>query len=407
MIYRNNNYGNINKADKVQSDSEYFLARKDIIISRVNGTPVTLEKDTLFSMETEHFMSLAEYEINIKSYEISALVKECIGRPYDYSPLAVKDAVFLKVTEREYDRMMNEFDVSTLRMSKQVLEDSLMRESRIVQHCTSMVPLMQEHLKTEQEAELIKQMLESDFFSLSERDLKSFFNSIINVFEMLEEKPVVSVLIQMFSGAVSIGIICRLLIDMGTSTTVGSYIVFTVSIIAAIVSVLVALMKLSGAAEFLRDLLSLPLIAGRMLFVSGTRRMDSLNQEYENIRQVLYSNEVKQRELRKQLMNDFPEMLRTIMSGNMLPGDTDMKSLVYTGLNFSGLNAADIPETETRTDEEIRGGYERVVYPVYADGHTGRPEHDKSMKRRVISLSKTGKTASEVPERKKVDLTKH
>lgn len=412
MIYQNNLKGNpiINTGKTVQDGSEIFLARRELFFSNVKGETFTIEKNTLFSVNADSFPATGEYEINIKCFGISPTVAESIGNVKNVHPLAMQNAVFQKMTKYEYDKMIYDFDMNTFRMSKSLLEDSLLHDSRLIQYCSRMTTLMQEHIKTEKEAEEIYQLMESDNLGTAERKIKTFFDDIKENFEKTEENPLISVLTKYAAATVFGGFVCGTLVYMGSSTTVKSYFVLCVCVIVMLLSILTALLKPSGTAEFLRDLLLVPMSIIRRNFSSGSDRLNYLNQEYDNIKQLLNSNEARQSELRKQLRADFPEMIRRIMSGKLLPGNETMVSVAYTGLNFSGLNAADISETETRTDEEIRGGCERVVYPVYKTADTPSDSasvSEASSGRHVISLSKTGKTASEVPERKKVDLTKH
>lgn len=155
---------------------------------------------------------------------------------------------------------------------------------------------------------------------------------------------------------------------------------------------------LKATADALKFLPRTPSVA--QLWGRKSGGLEEVLEDLEKIRHQMDINSEKTKELRRQLDYCFRRVTADVFA--KLSGISDTAGNTAGPENthdyFPGReihSAAEITETETRTDEEIRGGCARVMYPVYKKEQT--PYVPAS-----YDIPVTVK-----PQIKKVDLTKH
>lgn len=154
---------------------------------------------------------------------------------------------------------------------------------------------------------------------------------------------------------------------------------------------------LKATAAALKFLPKTPSVA--QLWGRKSGDLEEVLEDLEKIRRQMDINSEKTKELRRQLdyclwrvaADVFVKISESPDAGNT--AEPEKAPEYFSGREIH--SAAEITETETRTDEEIRGGCARVMYPVYKKEQT--PDVPAS-----YDIPVTVK-----PRIKKVDLTKH
>ncbi len=414
-------------------DKDVFRkAERNLEFRNRRGEVFSIEENTVFTVDAEYLPRTDDYNVTIRSYEFANVVSENMMKGSD-SPLAVQSIVEQRMTEDEFFILENDIEAECLSMKKSVLEYKILNHEKVREYCKESSALRKQYLDAKAQVDNTKALLAQD--SRDPTNIEKKMDGLIRVASEIEADPTVEQVFR-FINQMVFGISSMVMLTVLGSTTGSPDLLFlTLLLIAPFVSGMNLLLKPVKAAELFCKILSLPFVLSDLLTGTKTNRISrslrlSLESQSRSEMEELHLNELKQKQLKEKLNIKF-----------CLINDEIFRSALLTTTDQNG----QITEIETRTPEEIAGGCERVMYPVFGNKGTSAPsahnnadnyampgirtagaavitddddDHDQIQGadgRKVISLSKKGRRSaagsadmsSAGGSRRKVDLRKH
>lgn len=404
---------------------KYRIAVSTIEFTNRYGEVFTIETGTVFTVSADYTDASGEYEVVIRSYEFGNVIIPSMASPEHDSPLTVQTKISQRLFENNYSVLKKEIEKNSVTRDRRAFELSITGHQDVRNFSYELMKLRDEHRKTEREADGYRDELDAGAESVPEQ----FINSVFTVFEsfsrFIEDSPVKMTLFRIANITVFAALSMGMLIRFGSSNVPANGIALFFLILLDFWCFMNIFFRPETAPDIFKAVLKLPFRILRVMFPSASdERRKLLKILYDDTVKRLTDNESLQIRLKKALDSKFETVIREITdSAGSSDENNDIESIAVPELPFHRKSAAQITETETRTDEEIRGGCSRVMYPVYSTEHNaGSPDHkasessgtrktetsgnDNKPVRNIISLTKPGRKDSPAPAGKKVDLTK-
>ena len=406
----------------------YRKAERNLEFRNRRGEVFSIEENTVFTVEAEYLPRTDDYSVIIRSYEFATVVSENMINGSD-SPLAVQSIVEERMTEEEFFILENDISAHCLSMKKNVLEFKLLKHEKVREYCKESSALRKKYLEAKKAVDNTLAQLAQD--TREPTNLEKKIDGLIRIASEIEADNAMEQVFRFINQMVFSISSMVLLTVLGRTIGTPDFLQLFLLLVVPFVSGMNLLLKPVKAAELFCKILSLPFVLSDFLTGTKANRLSrslrlSLESQAQNEKEELHLNELQQRQLKEKLNINF-----------CLINDEVFRSALLTAQDQDGR----IVETETRTPEEITGGYERVMYPVF--GNSGKPappaagsvmpgirtagagiasengnDHDQPHTadgRKVISLSKNGRRPADgnagMPDigrtRRKVDLRKH
>ena len=394
-----------NKGDLLETDI-YWKAEKFLEFRNRRNEIFTIEPNTVFTISAEYNHRTDDYEVTVTCYGFAEGFNDGMRRGIS-SPLAVKSKVEQRLSEDEFFALKLELDRRCVSMKKQMLETKIMSNSHVVDFCNKNDAARKELLALQSQAEDVKRQLNSG--RRQPTNIEKKISRFIDVSERVEADATSCERLKQISQLSFVVFFMFFLLSLGTSSSPNFLMVFLFFAIMT-VSGLNFLLGPKAAAIVVCKVLSLPFVIGDFLTGSGRgQRLDrqtchQLEGDLKMLDSEIHLRTLKQMDLKRELDRNF-SLVNNEIFGAALPLINPAPGQKSANPATGQMYTAQMPEIETRTPEEITGGYERVAYPVY-DRSDDIPASDE---RKVISLTKEGRKSRSVqtPNGKKVDLRKH
>ena len=398
-----------NKGDLLETDI-YWKAEKFLEFRNRRNELFTIEPGTVFTISAEYNHRTDDYEVTVTCYGFAEGINDGMRRGIS-SPLAVKSKVEQRLAEDEFYALKLDLDRKCVSMKKPILETRIMNNSHVVDFCNKNDAFRKELQTLQAKADDVKRQLNSG--RRQPTNIEKKISRFIDVSERVEADATSCEKLKQISQLSFVVFFMFFLLSLGASSSPNLLMVI-LSFAIMTVSGLNFLFGPKVAAIVVCKILSLPFVIGDFLTGSGRgQRLDrqtclQLEDDLKMLNSELHLRTLKQLELKKELDRKFSLVNNEVFGAALpyiAPAPGQKQATPAAGQMFTVSPVPQMQEIETRTPEEITGGYERVAYPVY-ERNDDIPASDE---RKVISLTKTGRKARSVQASsgKKVDLRKH
>lgn len=402
---------------------EYRIAEKDIEIKNYRDGILVIDKGTVFTVESRFMMNI--YEVVFKTFGFTKTVTK-------YGELvSVQKVKIQRFAEDEYNELLYRLSKDTDSMKKGVFEQKLLQHSEVCEFLEKIEALRNKNYQVRlASVNAVQKAPRSDDNSLSDIVLKG----ISTLAAKIENNP----------AALRIVTLSNVILGSFFAHNILKMVIFIDAFVSSQFSLFSLFVNMMGIVLCMINLILKPIRASevykiflKMIFtlINGVIYIDS-NRSYDisDIRGKfdIAGGEfisIQQAQLHRTLDEHFTKIAFDVFvsagsqhrnySNASQFADSEQQNSMPAISPLGSFSAEPQKETETRTEQEIIGGYERVAFPRYkSDADNGSSTNSKGSSggRKMINLDKnaymSGKKVSlekpgSKPVRKKISLTKN
>ncbi|MDD6825590.1 MAG: hypothetical protein PUE12_05680 [Oscillospiraceae bacterium] len=365
MIYLKEEY-----TGDLLNEDVYRIAENNIEFKTKRKNIFAIEKNTLFTVSSSYLDDTGEYKVIVKGYKFSGKITRYSELTFTDSPLIAQDRVIERIDPDSYQRFLTELGNNSLIMDKSSFESAIEKHNDVLQYMADVENILNKNREIEKSIEEIKNDYTESVLSNSGIKVKSFFNRI-------KEHPFQNLLlyvINMLIGVISLVVLIGLFMTIDTANPV---LILLIGFVA-VFSFYAILQDTSKISELYEKLFLFPFTFVNFFRKNNPKKSNNLVTAICNEKYIEINNNTK---LHINARNELNSKIGLIAHDIFLSNNNV--------LNFSNKTDEKIfEEKETRTPEEITGGYERIKYPEY---HTESHVKPGNQERKVISLTKPDK----------------
>lgn len=365
MIYLKEKY-----TGDLLSEDVYRIAENNIEFKTKRKNIFVIEKNTLFTVSSSYLDDSGEYKVIVKGYKFSGKITRYSELTFTDSPLIAQDRVIERIDPDSYEKFLVELGNNSLSMEKGSFESAIEKHNDVLQYIADVENILNKNKEIEKSIEEIKNGYTESELSNSGIKVKSFFNRI-------KEHPFQNFLlyvINMLIGVISLSVLIGLFMTIETANPV----LILLTGFVAVFSNYAILQDTTKISELYKKLFLLPFIFVNFFRGNNSKKSNNLATAICNEKHIEINNNTR---LHINARNELNSKIGLIAHDIFVSNNN---ALIFSNKTEEKI----FEETETRTPEEITGGYERVKYPEY---HTESHVKPGNQERKVISLTKPDK----------------
>lgn len=359
--------------------NHYRIALCDIFFKNNANDDFIIKGTSLFTIESKYFQFTDDYEITVKFYKFARNVHVRNSKKSNNSPFEIQSMITEIISSDSYNNIYSDIDRYSCPFNKERFEEETLKRNDVNKIITNLQVLKNDQQNLFMRSAELNNEITKGHRSAIEKTIDKIFEKIKIIAEKIEnnnvfEAPFLGMNILFFS---IISLLNIFIINKSISTDLITVIVIN---LLGSINFMNIFFKSVKTTEILNNVLSSP-----FRFIS---KYTGLNKDEQSIKTNLISeynqkmidmknNQEQQIQLQKSLDFVFDDVLEdAVISVQSLFTDARQNHLHIQN------NINDFTETETRTPEEITGGFENIMYPVYDS------EQSAKNNRKVINLSK-------------------
>ena len=367
MIYLKEEY-----TGDLLNEDVYRIAENNIEFVTKRKNIFAIEKNTLFTVSTSYLEDTDEYKVTVKGYKFSGKITRYSELSFTDSPLIAQDRVIEIITPDSYEIFLEELKKNSRSMDKTSFESAIEKNPAVLQYISEVEEILEKNRNMEKRIEEINNEFYQSELSLGEKTVKIFFDRVLAVTDRITENSFLNLLFNIVN--ILIGFISALILIPAIVLQINGPLILLTGLIAFF-SISTLILGTAKANELYKNIFSFPFIVMGLLTGKKTKKSSILVTGLRNEKLIeINENNRLHIKARDDLNSKIGLIAYEIFESNK-------KVMTFSDKTTS-------EETETRSPEEITGGYERIKYPEYRSESNDKPENHE---RKVISLTKPGK----------------
>lgn len=369
MIYLKEKY-----TGDLLNEDVYRIAENNIEFVTKRKNIFAIEKNTLFTVSSSYLEDTDEYKVTVKGYKFSGKITRYCELSFTDSPLITQDRVIERISPDSYEKFLKELKNNSQSMDKPSFESAIEKNPVVLQYISEVEEILAKNRDIEKRIEEINNEFYQSELSSGEKTVEIFFDRVLVFTDRITANFSLNLLFNILN--ILVGFVSALALIPAVVLKINGPVILLIGLIAFF-SISTLILGTEKANDLYKFIFSIPFIVIGLLTGKKAKKPSISVTEVRNEKLIeINENNKLHIKARDNLNSKIGLIAHDIISNrNKLTFSNNSEKKVLL-------------ETETRSPEEITGGYERIKYPEYCSKYNDKPENQE---RKVISLTKPGK----------------